>query len=73
MLWKETEKLTCAVCGRGQGKVEVTVVCNYSPAGNIKDNYKQNVSQSLNRHDTIIDEKTRRLMESGESLGFRRN
>ncbi|XP_054155250.1 ectin-like [Oppia nitens] len=50
MIWKDTKKITCAICGQKvNSKVEATIVCNYLPPGNIKNNYKKNVLESMGR------------------------
>ncbi|XP_054155251.1 uncharacterized protein LOC128953756 [Oppia nitens] len=49
MIWKDTKKITCAICGQKTKKIEATIICNYLPPGNIKNKYKNNVFQSLGR------------------------
>ncbi|XP_054155172.1 Golgi-associated plant pathogenesis-related protein 1-like [Oppia nitens] len=49
MIWKDTKKITCAICGQKTDKIEATIVCNYLPPGNVKKQYKENVFESMGK------------------------
>ncbi|KAI1292867.1 Pathogenesis-related protein 1A [Halotydeus destructor] len=47
VVWKATDKVGCGQASNGQGRVYV--VCNYSPPGNYRGRYGQNVARPRTR------------------------
>ncbi|CAG2164909.1 unnamed protein product [Oppiella nova] len=78
VMWKDTKEVTCAICGDTKdGKTEVNVVCNYLPAGNVKDHYKNNMIEPLARSTSLFvempDDQNSELDTYGaEEMGFSR-
>ncbi|CAG2101537.1 unnamed protein product [Medioppia subpectinata] len=74
LVWKKTTQIACAICGDTvEKKVQVNVVCNYLPAGNVKGEYTDNVKAALGRssaRDLIDTTGLDLLEEEGEGLGF---